>query len=775
MENFRANRLFSNMFKCYTKIHEFIVMDKCMYKKGEFYMRKLPHKNRTSKSKAKHRANLSFRMNVLFFSIFILFSTLIFRLGYLQIVKGEDYVNAIARTEEVRVNTSVPRGRIYDRYGRILVDNQAENAITYTKMPSTKQQEMLEIAKKLAAMIEQPTDRVTIRDKKDFWILLNQEEAMAKVTQAEMEAYKKENENLEQTEINAEQDRRIRERITDEELAQLTDFDLEVLAIYREMTSGYNLSPQIIKSEGVTAEEFALVSEHLDELPGVNTTTDWKRVRLSTLGILGRTTVPSKGIPKNKLNYYLARDYSRNDRVGESYFEAQYEEILQGEKSVVKNVTNKKGEVVETKTTYSGEPGKDLISTLDIELQAEAERVVEKYLLELKGLGSSSLLDRAFFVMMNPNTGELLSVVGKKIETDPETGETYIADYSYGTFTTSYEVGSSIKAATVLMGYSEDVIDVNTTLIDQPIKLLNTESKSSIFNRNGRIAMNELTALERSSNSYMFQIALGIGGTSYYYDMPLKLRDGTLQTMRNGYAQFGLGVQTGIDLPGETAGYQGILDNPGKILNLAIGQFDTYTPMQLVQYISTIANGGYRVQPRMLKEIRKPSEDGETFGPLVEEIQPTILNRISNTEEEINQVKEGLRRVYVGSQGTARGAFANAPYEAAGKTGTAEVVYYGPQKDKYGTHTTTLTHVGFAPYDNPEVAYAVVIPWVTTNFERSLTQNNKIAREILDYYFELKEKYAENGISESSSTQQILPAFSEDKLNEDEEQQSINE
>ena len=156
--------------------------------------------------------------------------------------------------------------------------------------------------------------------------------------------------------MNPEYDRRIRERIT-RRVSKLTDFDLEVLAIYREMITGYNLSPQIIKGENVTTEEFACVSERLSEFPGVNTITDWKRVRLSALAILGRTTAPSKGIPKNKLNYYLAREYSRNDRVGETYFEAQYEEILQGEKSVVKNLTNKQGQVVETMTTFDGEPG----------------------------------------------------------------------------------------------------------------------------------------------------------------------------------------------------------------------------------------------------------------------------------------------------------------------------------------------------------------------------------------------------------------------------------
>ncbi|WPK11489.1 penicillin-binding protein 2 [Lysinibacillus louembei] len=738
-------------------------------------MRKVQKNKNNQNPKAKQRAKLTFRMNVLFFSIFVLFSTLIFRLGYLQIVKGEEYVRKIEQKEEVRVNTSVPRGRIYDRYGRILVDNQPENAITYTRMQTTTQKEMLEIAIELAKLIEQPTDRVTQRDKLDFWILLKNKEALAKVTEAEMKEYRAQNEGIEEKLVNAEMDRRIRERITDEELAQLTDFDLEVLAIYREMMSGYNLSPQIIKSENVTDDEFARVSERLADLPGVNTTTDWKRVRLSPFALLGRTTVPSKGIPKNKLDFYLAREYSRNDRVGESYFEAQYEEILQGEKSVVKNLTNKKGQVVETQTTYPGEPGKDLVSTIDIDLQAEAERVVEKYLLELKGLGSSSLLDRAFFVMMNPNTGEILSIVGKKIEKDPETGESYIVDYSYGAFTTAYEVGSSIKAATVLTGYSEGVIKPGSEMMDEPIKLLSTDPKSSIFNRSGRIWMNDLKALERSSNSYMFKIALGIGGTGYSYNMGLRLRDDTLQRMRNGYSQFGLGVPTGIDLPGEFAGYQGVMDTPGKILDLAIGQFDTYTPLQLAQYISTVANGGYRIQPRMLKEIRKPSADGETLGALVQEVEPKILNRISNTDAEIEHVKKGLRQVYVGSQGTAYRSFHDAPYTAAGKTGTAEVVYYGPQTDKYRTNTTTLTHVGFAPYENPQIAYAVVIPWVTTDFSRSLIQNNEIAREMVDYYFELQKKYEQNGMSESLTTQKILPPFSEERLDEDEEHTTATE
>lgn len=732
-------------------------------------MRKAPGKNRASSVKAKHHSNLTFRMNVLFFAIFLVFSMLIFRLGYMQIVKGEEYVSELERKEEVPVNTSVPRGRMYDRYGRILVDNQPENAITYTKMPSTKTEEMIEIAEKLAQLIEQPTNRVTLRDKQDFWIIKNHDAAYAKVTDKEKKKIRAQ-ENVTESQVNAQIDKLVRERITNEELLQLTEKDMEVLAIFREMVAGYNLSPQIIKSENVSADEFARVSERLTQLPGVNTTTDWKRLKLSSLAILGRTTVPAKGIPKEKLNYYLARDYSRNDRVGESYIEAQYEDLLQGQKSVVKNITNKKGQIVDTVTTFEGKPGNDLKLTIDSELQLETEKIVERELLKLKSRGGSYLLDRAFLVMMDPNTGDILSMVGKKIEKNPETGKNEVIDYSYGTFTTAYEVGSSVKAATLLTGYKLGAITPRTVLGDEPIHLLNTPIKKSIFNQGGYISMDGLNALEQSSNVFMFKTALLINGTPYSYRMPLRLNDNTFPKMRNSYAQFGLGVNTGIDLPNEFSGVQGPTGPTygGKALDLAIGQYDTYTPLQLVQYISTVANGGYRIQPHVVKEIHEPSKDGESLGQLVTEIGPTILNHIDNSPAEIDYVKKGLRRVYTGAKGTARAQFANAPYTAAGKTGTAEVVYFGPLKEHYGTSALTLTHVGFAPYENPEIAYAVVIPWATTGREH-LSHNNVIARESVDKYFELKAKYQAEKMTDSNVKQPILPAITKDKIGEDEE------
>ncbi|MGG0658621.1 peptidoglycan D,D-transpeptidase FtsI family protein [Rummeliibacillus pycnus] len=717
-------------------------------------------KKRASSVKAKQRANLSFRMNILFFSVFVLFSILILRLGYMQIVKGNDYVRALEQTEEVTVNTSVPRGRIYDRNGQVLVDNKPKNAITYTKLQSTTSDEMLNTAKNLAKLIKMDTSKIALRDKQDFWIKLHNKEAYAKVSKKEQDAIIKD-EKLEAADKQAKLDKLVRDRITDKELNSLSKEDLQVLAIYSKMVAGYNLSPQIIKSDNVTDKEFAVVSEHLNELPNVNTTTDWARVRDSDLSILGSTTTPSEGIPKDKLDYYLARGYSRNDRVGKSYIESQYEELLQGQKAVVKNETNGKGKVVDTKTTFEGEPGKDLVLSIDSQLQTKLEKLVEDQLLTAKATGASSLLDRAFLVMMDPNTGDVLSMVGKKLDTD-KNGRTVVNDYSIGAFTSAYEVGSVVKPATLLTGYKLNAITPGQVLVDQPIKLAGTKPKSSIFNRSGAIPMSDLTAIERSSNSYMFQTAMKIAGENYVPGMALHVQPSDFAKIRNSYAQFGLGVDTGIDLPGEFAGFKGEELLPGKLLDLAIGQFDTFTPLQLAQYVSTIANGGKRIQPHVVKEVREPSKDGKELGPLVEEIGPTVLNTIDNSQYEIDHVKQGMHQVYFGSQGSAASYFRDAKFDAAGKTGTAQVVYYGPKKSAYGTQTLTITHVGFAPYKNPEIAYAVVVPWVTTS-ESYTAINNIIARQAVETYFDLQKKDLKH--NEETVGQKITKSSTKDSTN----------
>ncbi|HSJ36592.1 MAG TPA: penicillin-binding transpeptidase domain-containing protein [Planococcus sp. (in: firmicutes)] len=725
-----------------------------------------PNKRRVSQAKSKLKSHTVFRMNVLFFSIFLLFSMLILRLGYLQIVKGEDYARALARTEEVPVNTSVPRGRIFDSEGRVLVNNDPVNAITYTAMQTTKRSDMLETARELAKLIEKNDDRVTERDKQDFYIMLNTEETTEKVTDAERSAIQ--NEEITEKEKQRKLDTLIRDKITEEELASLTAEDIETLAIFREMTSGYALSPQIIKNEGVSPEEFARVSERLTDpkLKGVNTITDWKRVKTSDLTILGSTTTPEQGIPSSDLEYYLARDYSRNDRVGTSFLELQYEDVLQGQKSVVKNITDGRGRVIDTIPSGDGKPGKDLVLTIDSELNASLEDIVEQHLRELKAGPNSQLVRDAYLVMMDPRTGEILSMIGKRIDRD-DNGKMVVQDHSYAAVTAAYASGSSVKGATLLTGYAQDAVSMNEVLIDEPLQIKSTNPKRSIFNKTqfNRIPMSDLMAIERSSNVYMFKIALEIANETYEYNEPINIPSKNFDVMRNSFAQFGLGVQTGIDLPFEGTGFKGSTDVGGTFLDLAIGQFDTYTPMQLVQYISTIANDGYRMEPHLVKEIRGASTDGENLGPVETVIEPKILNRISNPQVEIDHLKKGMRNVYIGSQGSARSYFNDTEYTAAGKTGTAEVPYFDDRESPFfSKQSITTTHVGFAPFENPEVAYAVMIPYITTDTGVVPPTTNLITRAALDKYFELRE----TNLEESPSV--IKPPYSDEVIEEGEEE-----
>ncbi|MFT4412642.1 peptidoglycan D,D-transpeptidase FtsI family protein [Fredinandcohnia humi] len=695
----------------------------------------------------KKKSHVPFRLNMLFFLVFLLFSALVLRLGVVQIVHGEKYQNEVDKTENEIVNLPVPRGKIYDSYGRVIVDNLAKNAITYTRATGTKSQDVVKVAEKLATLIEMDTEKVTERDLKDYWLLTRPEEAEKKVTKAELK--KVDDGDLSSTDVyNLQID-----RVTEEELSQITEQELEVAAIFREMTKGYALVPQIVKNEGVTAEEYAVVSENLENLPGVNTTTDWVRNYKfdNTLkSILGRISDTDEGLPSEMLDYYLARGYNRNDRVGLSYLEAQYESVLHGQKAKVENVI-KGNTVKETIVISEGQRGSDLVLTIDMDLQKAVEQILEEELIAHKDLSGTPYLDRAFVVMMNPKTGEILSMAGK-VYTKDEDGKKVFQDYALGAMNSAYEMGSAVKGATMLTGYQTGAIDIGTRYYDAPMHIKGTPVKASWQNMG---TIDDLTALERSSNVYMFRTFIEIAKGNYVPNAPLPIDRSAFPLIRNYFSQFGLGVKTGIDLPGESAGFIGKDTTPGLLLDLAIGQYDTYTPLQMAQYVSTIANGGYRMQPKIVKQIHQPTLEEKELGPVQQPFEPTVLNRINMDSEYIERVQQGFVRVMSGKRGTARSYFANKPYKPAGKTGTAEAFYYD-NKTGINHKTINITLVGYAPYDDPEVAFSVVIP-AAYQGNQTHSMNLKIGSAILDKYFELKGKdrsQPQGGKTESPATEE---------------------
>ncbi|MCY8142622.1 peptidoglycan D,D-transpeptidase FtsI family protein [Bacillus haynesii] len=693
------------------------------------------------KMKTEKRKSLPIRLNILFLLAFIIFTIVVVRLGMVQIVFGEDYTNEVQKQEEVDVSTSVPRGKIYDRNLNTIVKNKPMNAITYTRTSSTSQEDRLKIAKKLAEMIKIDTDKITERDKKDYWILTRPKKAEKLITDQDRKKVKDgklKEDDLYQLQL---------DRITEDKLNELTDQDLKVLAIKRQMDSGYALSPQYIKNKDVTAKEMAVVSEHLDELPGVDVTSDWKRDYpynglLRTM--IGSISDSNEGLPKSLLDHYLSLGYNRNDRVGKSYLEAEYENVLQGQKEKVKNITNKSGDIVDKEVISEGKSGKDLVLTIDVDMQKEIEKIIEDELKSAKAQHSAPLLDRAFVVMMDPRNGEVLSIAGKQLKN--ESGKLKVDDYALGAMTSSYAMGSAVKGATVLTGLQTGAINLNTTFRDEPLWIGDSPNAKKSW-RLGLGTLGIQGALEQSSNVFMFKTAIALGKGQYKAHQPLNLQTKAFDTFRYYFSQFGLGVKTGIDLPNEASGYKGSQRLPGFLLDFSIGQYDTYTPLQLAQYVSTIANGGYRMKPQLVKEIREP-DSKKGIGAVTQSVQPEVLNKLDMSDQYIKEVQNGFRRVM--TKGTAAGQFASASYKPAGKTGTAQSFYDGPDKSKTGTSTYNTTLVAYAPYDNPEVAISVVVPWVYNDYGQRYSMTNEIGRKVLDKYFELKSKQSKENTAEKN-------------------------
>ena len=660
------------------------------------------------------------RINVLFMAVVSLLILLVLRLGYLQIAKGDDYKKAVDNNENIEINESVPRGRIYDRNGKLLVDNTSKRAITYTRDRMTSRGEILDTAKKLSKYIKMDTSALTKRDKQDFYILTHKEDVDSLM--------KKELKLVESGELSqTAYDEALYKKLTEKYTDQLSKDELQVASIYREMSSGSQLSPQIIKNKDVSETEYALVSQNLNHLPGVNTSMDWNRKYLygKTLRTLfGKVSSKEEGLPKELVDYYLSKGYSRNDRVGQSYLEFQYENVLKGKKRKMRYVTNKSGKIIDSEVISEGSRGNDLILSIDIDLQKKVEDLVDKHIRNLRSLGAKDM-DKVLVVLQDPNNGDVLALAGRQID---KSGN--ITDYHYGTFTSQYAVGSSVKGATLLTGYSNKAISVGETMVDEPLEFSGGITKRSYFNQNGKKEINDKEALMHSSNVYMFKTALKLAGLNYSNKMtlPSDIQEAGLK-LRKGLNQFGLGVKTGIDLPNEVTGQTGVLkNNPGNYLDLAIGQYDTYTPLQLSQYISTIANNGYRIQPHIVKEIRGASKT-DKMGPVKESIKGRVLNRINNSQDQIDQVKEGFDMVFNKFEGTGYQSFNNTKVRSAGKTGTAEVFLDGkPQVNS--------TYIGYAPENNPKISFSIIYtnqpvppPWLP---------GGDLGKDIINEYFNSK-------------------------------------
>ena len=189
-------------------------------------------------------------------------------------------------------------------------------------------------------------------------------------------------------------------------------------------------------------------------------------------------------------------------------------------------------------------------------------------------------------------------------------------DVTTNILTSSFTVGSVIKGASHTVGYQNNLIDIGKKINDSCVKLYLVPEKCS-YKKLGLI--DDITALKTSSNYYQFMTAIKLTGNRYKKNMKLNATEEHFNIYRNTFASFGLGSKTGIDLENESTGIKGKIIADDLLLNLSIGQYDTYTPLQIMNYINTIATSGTRYSLHYLKEIKNNDKT-------IYEYEPTILN-----------------------------------------------------------------------------------------------------------------------------------------------------
>lgn len=666
--------------------------------------------------------SIPIRLNLLFSIVILLFMTIIGRLLYMQVLNKDFYEKKLASASQTKVTTSSARGEIYDASGKPLVENTLKQVVSFTRSNKMTATDLKEIAKKLLTYVSISSPNLTERQLADYYL-------------ADPEIYKKTVEAL-PSEKRLDSDGN---RLSESELynnavdsvptSQLnyTEDEKKEIYLFSQLNAVGNFATGTIATDPLNDSQVAVIASISKEMPGISISTSWDRKILETSlsSIVGSVSSEKAGLPAEEAEAYLKKGYSLNDRVGTSYLEKQYEETLQGKRSVKEIHLDKYGNMESVDTIEEGSKGNNIKLTIDLAFQDSVDALLKSYFNSELGNGGAKYSEGVYAVALNPKTGAVLSMSG--IKHDLNTGE--LTQDSLGTVTNVFVPGSVVKAATISSGWENGVLSGNQTLTDQPIVFQGSAPIYSWYKlAYGSFPITAVEALEYSSNAYVIQTALGIMGQTYQPNMFVGTSnlETAMGKLRSTFAEYGLGASTGIDLPNESTGFVPKEYSFANYITNAFGQFDNYTPMQLAQYVATIANNGVRLAPHIVEGIYDNNDKGG-LGELIQAIDTKEINKVNISESDMAILHQGFYQVSHGTSPLTTGrAFSDgATVSISGKTGTGESYVAG------GQEANNTNAVAYAPTENPQIAVAVVFPHNT-----NLTKNvgPAIARDIINLY-----------------------------------------
>lgn len=393
----------------------------------------------------------------------------------------------------------------------------------------------------------------------------------------------------------------------------------------------------------------------------------------------------------------LARDpsLSLNDTIGKSGIEAYYDKELRGEDGEVINYRNAKGSIIGEKKLKLATPGRELYLTVDSDFQNYFYNRLKE---GLDFVGSRSGVG----IAIDPRNGEVLALVNIPSFDNNKIQSRDLVDPKKPLFNRAisgiYNPGSTIKPLVAFAALKENVITPEKEIfspgyLDLP-NPYNPDEPSRFLDWRPQGWVDIYSALAKSSNVYFYEVGGGYGDQKGL----------GISKLKEYWQKFGLGKETGIDLPSEN---DGLLPDPeikeksgrgiwriGDTYNVTIGQGDLLvTPLQLINYIATIANGGKTYKPFLLKKV------ADTDGRIIQEKNSEIAADYSSDADIFKKIQEGMIDAVIEPYGTSH-LLADLPIEVAAKTGTAQI--------QENTKTNAF-FVGYAPRKDPEVAIIVLI------------------------------------------------------------------
>ena len=416
------------------------------------------------------------------------------------------------------------------------------------------------------------------------------------------------------------------------------------------------------------------------------------------------------------------QNYKGSVHIGKTGLEQSYETLLHGRTGFDQMETDASGRAVRMLSRIPPVPGKDLRLHLDLGLQAVAEHAFGDF---LGGL-----------VALDPNTGGVLALVsrpgfdpnlfidGVDPDTWKELNESAERPMVNRALRGIYPPGSTIKPFMALAGLELGVRKPTDSIADPGyFSLPNSRHQFRDWKRGGHGSVDLRKSIAQSCDIYYYRLAVDMG----------------IDRMHDYLAKFGLGERSGIDLEGESPGLLPSRDwkqrrwkkawYPGETVIAGIGQgYHLTTPLQLATATAMLANGGKRIEPRLVQAVRDPLSH-------VWQLQPTVARgQVAITPAHLAAVREGMMDV-MRPGGTASAAAAGAPYTIAGKTGTAQVVgiKQGARYDESRVarqHRDHALFIAYAPAEDPRIAVAVMVE----NGGHGGSTAAPIARAVFDYY-----------------------------------------